>query len=43
MPKALVIGSEGNVGTPLVRHLQAVGYDVLESDIRPLALSLIHI
>ena len=37
MPKALVIGSEGNVGTPLVRHLQAGGYEILESDIRPLA------
>jgi nucleoside-diphosphate-sugar epimerase len=35
MTKALVIGSEGNVGTPLVRHLRASGYDVLESDIRP--------
>ena len=33
--KALVIGSEGNIGTPLVRHLRALGYDVLESDIRP--------
>jgi len=33
--KALVIGSEGNIGAPLVRHLRAVGYDVLESDIRP--------
>jgi len=35
MNKALVIGSEGNIGAPLVRHLQASGYDVLESDIRP--------
>lgn len=35
MKKALVIGSEGNIGTPLVRHLRASGYDVLESDIRP--------
>jgi nucleoside-diphosphate-sugar epimerase len=35
MQKALVIGSEGNIGAPLVRHLQASGYDVLESDIRP--------
>lgn len=33
--KALVIGSEGNIGAPLVRHLRAHGYDVLESDIRP--------
>jgi nucleoside-diphosphate-sugar epimerase len=35
MPKALVIGSEGNIGVPLVRHLRSKGYDVLESDIRP--------
>jgi nucleoside-diphosphate-sugar epimerase len=35
MRKALVIGSEGNIGTPLVQHLRASGYDVLESDIRP--------
>jgi nucleoside-diphosphate-sugar epimerase len=35
MRKALVIGSEGNIGAPLVRHLRAEGYDVLESDIRP--------
>jgi nucleoside-diphosphate-sugar epimerase len=35
MRKALVIGSEGNIGAPLVRHLRAHGYDVLESDIRP--------
>jgi nucleoside-diphosphate-sugar epimerase len=35
MRKALVIGSEGNIGAPLVRHLRAGGYDVLESDIRP--------
>jgi nucleoside-diphosphate-sugar epimerase len=33
--KALVIGSEGNIGVPLVRHLRARGYDVLESDVRP--------
>lgn len=33
--RALVIGSEGNIGTPLVLHLKARGYDVLESDIRP--------
>jgi nucleoside-diphosphate-sugar epimerase len=33
--KALVIGSEGNIGAPLVRHLRASGYGVLESDIRP--------
>jgi len=35
MTKALVVGSEGNIGAPLVRHLRAEGYDVLESDIRP--------
>ena len=33
--KALVIGSEGNIGAPLVSHLRSVGYEVLESDIRP--------
>ena len=33
--KALVIGSEGNIGSPLVRHLRQRGFDVLESDIRP--------
>jgi nucleoside-diphosphate-sugar epimerase len=33
--RALVVGSEGNIGTPLVQHLKRVGYDVLESDIRP--------
>src|SRR5437016_14200467 len=35
MNKALVIGSEGNIGAPLVRHLRAAGCDVLESDIKP--------
>ena len=35
MPKALVIGSEGNIGVPLVKYLRAQGYQVLESDIRP--------
>jgi nucleoside-diphosphate-sugar epimerase len=35
VPRALVIGSEGNVGAPLVRHLRAGGYELLESDIRP--------
>jgi nucleoside-diphosphate-sugar epimerase len=35
MPRALVIGSEGNIGAPLVRRLRADGYDVLEADIRP--------
>src|SRR5919108_4868709 len=33
--KALVIGSEGNIGTRLVAHLRSVGYEVLEADIRP--------
>jgi nucleoside-diphosphate-sugar epimerase len=35
MKKALVLGSEGNIGVPLVRHLRARGVDVLEADIRP--------
>ena len=34
MKKGLVLGSEGNVGGPLVAHLKAQGYAVLESDIR---------
>jgi len=33
--RALVIGSEGNIGKPLVAHLKSMGYAVLESDIRP--------
>lgn len=33
--KALVLGSEGNIGAPLVRHLRARGWQVLEADIRP--------
>lgn len=33
--RALVIGSEGNIGAPLVRYLRADGYEVLETDIRP--------
>jgi nucleoside-diphosphate-sugar epimerase len=33
--KALVLGAEGNIGVPLVRHLRRRGFDVLESDIRP--------
>jgi len=33
--RALVIGSEGNVGGPLARHLAATGYEVMEADIRP--------
>jgi nucleoside-diphosphate-sugar epimerase len=35
MTRALVIGSEGNIGAPLVRRLRADGYDVLEVDIEP--------
>ena len=33
--RALVIGSEGNIGKPLVSYLKNMGYAVLESDIRP--------
>jgi nucleoside-diphosphate-sugar epimerase len=33
--RALVIGSEGNIGSRLVEHLRSTGYEVLESDIRP--------
>lgn len=33
--KALVIGSEGNIGKPLVKHLIKKGYDVLSVDHRP--------
>ncbi len=33
--KALVIGSEGNIGAPLVAYLRSVGHDVLECDLRP--------
>ncbi len=33
--KALVIGSRGNIGVPLVRHLKSLGYAVREADIRP--------
>jgi len=35
MAKALVIGSEGNVGKPLVTYLKTQGYEVLEADIKP--------
>jgi nucleoside-diphosphate-sugar epimerase len=34
-PRALVVGSEGNIGAPLVSYLRASGYEVLETDIRP--------
>jgi nucleoside-diphosphate-sugar epimerase len=33
--KALVVGSRGNIGQPLVRHLKSLGYEVREVDIRP--------
>jgi nucleoside-diphosphate-sugar epimerase len=33
--RALVIGSEGNIGAPLVAHLREVGYEVLGFDLRP--------
>jgi nucleoside-diphosphate-sugar epimerase len=33
--RALVVGSEGNIGSALVRRLREDGYDVLETDIRP--------
>lgn len=35
MKKALVLGSEGNIGVPLVTHLRASGVEVFESDIKP--------
>lgn len=31
--KMLVIGSEGNIGVPLVKHLRAVGHEVQEADL----------
>jgi len=34
MKKALVIGSEGNIGTVLVKYLREKGYEVLEVDIK---------
>jgi nucleoside-diphosphate-sugar epimerase len=33
--KALVIGSEGNIGAPLVAYLRSVGYEVLGFDLQP--------
>lgn len=33
--RVLVLGSEGNIGRPLVRRLRDSGFDVLESDLRP--------
>ncbi|WP_165185472.1 NAD-dependent epimerase/dehydratase family protein [Caulobacter soli] len=35
MKRALVIGSEGNIGKPLAIHLRAQGWEVLCADIRP--------
>ncbi len=35
MKKALVLGSEGNIGVPLVKYLRSKGYEVYESDARP--------
>lgn len=35
MSRALVIGSEGNVGKPLVEYLEASGYETRSLDIRP--------
>jgi nucleoside-diphosphate-sugar epimerase len=32
--KALVVGSEGNIGVPLVKYLRSRDYEVLETDIR---------
>ena len=33
--RALVIGSQGNIGRILVRHLRREGYEVAEADIKP--------
>jgi len=33
--RVLVIGSEGNIGVPLVEYLRTRGHEVLESDIKP--------
>jgi nucleoside-diphosphate-sugar epimerase len=35
MKRALVIGSEGNIGKPLAAHLRAAGWEVLCADIKP--------
>jgi nucleoside-diphosphate-sugar epimerase len=35
MKKALVIGSEGNIGVPLTKYLAGQGYEVIESDCKP--------
>ena len=33
--RALVLGARGNIGAPLATYLRSLGYEVLESDIRP--------
>lgn len=33
-PVALVTGSEGNIGQPLVRYLSSLGYKVVETDVK---------
>ena len=33
--KALVTGSRGNIGKPLVRYLRSLDYEVIETDIKP--------
>ncbi len=35
MKKALIVGSEGNIGKPLVTYLKSKGYEVMETDIKP--------
>ena len=35
MKRVLLIGSEGNIGRPLAKHLSSQGYDIFEVDIRP--------
>jgi len=35
LKKALVIGSKGNIGKPLIPYLKSLGYEVMESDIKP--------
>lgn len=33
--KALLVGSEGNIGAPLARHLRHMGHEVRSADIKP--------
>ena len=33
--KALVTGSRGNIGKPLVKYLRSLDYEVIETDIKP--------